>query len=254
LNAFLHQAWLQRYIRTVISEGDWPLIDLEETRTALLSSEPRTEDQSDTFWSHLQDETKADLFLQNLVQKGPPEGLSETEKEFWNLPYAEQHEKLMNLGAVRALMDEYMSDQDREDFFRRYGDLLLDGIEMDHLVEDPDGPITANDLGIEAIRSWGIGRGERFKLKKLPYRSGLTGNSEEDKFEEGKTGSAIALERSRALYEAWNKHKAGRARYEEQMFVQGDLGLTYNSKSRNELERERQEQELKGLPKDKPED
>jgi hypothetical protein len=241
----LHQAWLQRYIRTLISEGDWKHIDLEETRIALLSSAPRTEEQSDTFWSHLQDETKADLFLHNLLQKGPPEGLSGTEKEFWNLTYAEQHEKLMNLGAVRPLMDEYMGDHEREDFFRRYGDLLMDGVEMDYLVEDPDGPITANDLGIEAIRTWGIGRGERFKLKKLPYRAGVTGD-----LEEGKTGSDIALERSRALYEAWNKHKAGRARYEEQMFVQGDLGVTYNSKSRNEMERETQEKELKGIPKD----
>ena len=214
---------------------------MDETREALLSGTPQTEEESDSFWSGLQDETKADLFLQQLLQKGPPDGLTETEKVFWTLPYAQQLEKLINLGAVRPLFDEYMPDEERADFFRRYGDYLLDGVELDHLVPDPQGAVTGMDLGIEAIRAWGIRKEDRFKLVKLPYRSGL---ADKDDVTDG-DGSDAAMERSRALYRAWNQHKAGRARYEESLFVRGDLGLSYGAKTANEIEKERNDEEWK---------
>ncbi|CAB9517691.1 expressed unknown protein [Seminavis robusta] len=238
-------AWLDRYVGTLVSDTERRMIDMEETRISLLSSAPQTEEESDDFWSSLQDETKVDLFLHNLLQQGPPDDLSETDKVFWNLPYSEQVERLVNLGAVRPLLDEYMSDEDRQDFFRRYGDFLLDGVEMDHLVPDPNGPITGSDLDIEVVRTWGITREDRFKLVKIPYRSGLSGDEDD-----GESGRDAALERSRALFEAWNRHKATRARYEEALFVQGDLGLSYNSKTANEMEKDRQEEDLKELTKD----
>ena len=119
----------------------------------------------------------------------------------------------------------------------RYGDYLLEGVEFEHLVPDPHGAITGGDLGVEAIRAWNVHHDDRFRLVKLPYKAGLTGDDDK----EGQSGAELAMERSRALYQAWNKQKAGRARYEEQMFVQGDLGLSYSSKTRNEIQAEEDE-------------
>lgn len=230
---------MDKYLQELTNRKERSMIDLEETRIALLSSQPRTEEESNQFWDNLKDEAKADLFLQNLLQNGPPEGLGEDEKAFWSLPYEHQLEKLVNLGTTRPLFDEYMSDEKRADFMRRYGDYLLDGIDLEHIVPDSQGAITGMDLGMEAIRAWGISKEDRFSLVKLPYKSGLSGIPDNDDKEDG---SEMAMERSRALYQAWNKQKAGRARYEEQLFVQGDLGLSYKSKTANEMEKEREEE------------
>ena len=218
---------------------------MDETREALLSGTPRTKEESDIFWSGLEDETKADLFLEKLLAKGPPDGLTENEKIFWTLPYSQQLEKLLNLGAVRPLYDEYMPDDERRDFLRRYGDSLLDGVELDHLVPDPQGNVTGMDLGIEAIRTWGIGKEDRFKLVKLPYRSGLADKVGNDDSDGEESSNDAAMERSRALFRAWNQQKAGRARYEEAMFVRGDLGLSYGSKTANEIQKDFEEEEAK---------
>lgn len=209
----------------------------------MLSSPPQTEEESDDFWQSIEDETKADIFLQNLLKDGPPEGLSYIEKSFWSLPYEAQLEKLVNLGTIRPLLDDYMSEKDRQDFMRRYGDYLLDGVKLDHLVPDPEGAITGMDLGIEAIRAWGIQKEDRFKLVKLPYNAGLS--QEDEDSSDPSSGRDAATERSRALYYAWNQQKAGRARYEETLFVRGDLGLSYNSKSENQKARDQQEEEYK---------
>lgn len=234
-----HQIWLTKYLNTLTSNDERALIDLDETRDALLSGTPRTKEESDSFWGGLQDETKAHLFLEKLLAKGPPDGLTENEKIFWTLPYRQQLEKLVNLGAIRPLYDEYMPDDERRDFFRRYGDYLLDGVELDHLVPDPQGNVTGMDLGMEAIRAWNVGKEDRFKLVKLPYRSGLVDKDGDN------DNSDPALERSRALFRAWNQQKAGRARYEETMFVRGDLGLSYGSKTANQIQTELEEEEWK---------
>lgn len=237
--------WMTKYLNVLTSDSERSLIDLDETRDALLSGTPQTQEESDSFWRGLQDETKADLFLQNLLQEGPPDGLTDTEKVFWTLPYAQQLEKLINLGAVRPLFDEYMPEAERVDFFRRYGDYLLDGVELDHLVPDPQGPVTGMDMGIEAIRTWGIRKEDRFRLVKLPYRSGLDGDEGDSDGDITSDGSDAALEQSRALFRAWNQHKAGRARYEETLFVRGDLGLSYGVKTANEIEKDTEEENLK---------
>ena len=210
----------------------------------MLSSPPQTKEESDDVWQSIRDETKADIFLQNLLKDGPPEGLSYIEKSFWSLPYEAQLEKLINLGTLRPLLDEYMSEDDRKNFMRRYGDFLLDGIELDHLVPDPEGAITGMDLGIEAIRVWDIQKEDRFKLVKLPYNAGLSGK-DEDGDGTGLTGQEAAMERARGLYQAWNQQKAGRARYEETMFVRGYLGLSYTSKSENQKAKDELDEEFK---------
>jgi hypothetical protein len=95
----------------------------------------------------------------------------------------------------------------------RYGDYLLEGVEMDHLVPDPQGLITVSDLGDRLVRQWKVSKDERFRLEKIPFGS--------DEF-----GTDVS-KRARDLYRAWNKLKAGRAHYEEKQFRQGELGLRY---------------------------
>ena len=113
------------------------------------------------------------------------------------------------MGTIRPLVDEYMDDQKRVDFMRRYGDYLLEGVELEHLVADPNGSISGMDLGMDAIRTWGIDQDDRFNIVRVPYKAGKRvelADPEDD--DDEMTGSEQAMERSRALYRAWNKQKA----------------------------------------------
>jgi hypothetical protein len=62
-----------------------------------------------------------------------------------------------------------------------------------------------------------VSSSDRFRLEIRPYLSAGDG-----------AGAVSADEKSRALFKAWNEHKAGRARYEEQLFRTGRLGLRYS--------------------------
>ena len=194
-------------------------MDYEGTRKALLASPPQSQQDSDRFWKNLQDETAAEVFLQRLLEVGPPEGASEKQKLFWDLPYENQLEKLINLGAIREIADEYAKESDRSKFLARYGDYLLEGIMLDHLVSDPEGPISGADLGDRLVKHYKIGKEERFRLEKMPYGSDEFGTD--------------TNKRARDLYRAWNKFKAGRAHYEEKRFKAGLLGLRYDLTERN---------------------
>jgi ABC-type uncharacterized transport system involved in gliding motility auxiliary subunit len=58
---------------------------------------------SDQFWQSIRDETAAEVFLQRLLDAGPPEDATEQQAAFWELGYEEQLEKLVNLGAIREM-------------------------------------------------------------------------------------------------------------------------------------------------------
>jgi hypothetical protein len=58
---------------------------------------------SDQFWQSIRDETAAEVFLQRLLDAGPPEDATEQQAAFWELGYGEQLEKLVNLGAIREM-------------------------------------------------------------------------------------------------------------------------------------------------------
>ena len=90
---------------------------------------------------------------------------------------------------------------------------------LDHLVSDPEGPISGADLGDRLVKHYKIGKEERFRLGKMPYGSDEFGTD--------------TNKRARDLYRAWNKFKAGRAHYEEKRFKAGLLGLRYDLTERN---------------------
>jgi hypothetical protein len=213
--------WVKHYIVTL--EADSPSkgpIDVEGTRMALLASKPVTPGESEEFWDQLADETRARDLLDKMLQDGPPPGASLLHSAFWDLEYEEQLERLLNMGALRPLLDEYTKESDRSLFLQRHADTLLLGVEMPHLVVDPDGPISYDDIGRKAAEM-GFNRSQRFRIEMVQYKGSIH-NAEPNSPE------ISALDKSRLLYKAWNLHKAGRARYEEKMFQLGRLGLKYS--------------------------
>jgi hypothetical protein len=136
---------------------------------------------------------------------------------FWDLPYEQQLEKLVNLGTLRPVLDEYTTEAERNHFLELHSDKLLEGVVMEHLVEDKDGPISSDDLGQWIKQEFGITKNQRFSIQRLPYGQDEFGTTQ--------------AQRARELYKAWNTHKAGRARYEEELFKQGELGLRYEKNS-----------------------
>jgi len=216
-----YSSWMKDYVSTLTSDADKGRVDYDATREALLSQPPVSRDESEAFWSQLQDEGLASVLLESMRKDGPPPGASILHAAFWDLPEEEQLERLLNLGALRPLLDEYTSDETRLDFLQRHGNTLIAGVPLEHLVPDPDGPVRTSDLGSNIAQNLGFPENSRFRLEIMPYQasSGLS-----------------AQERTRALFQAWNMHKSGRARYEETLFRTGRLGLRYGDETADEKE------------------
>ena len=186
---------------------------MDGTRKALLASPPQTREDSDRFWESIRDETAAEVFLQKMLLAKNIDGDDSSSHPFWQLDYSKQLQRLVELGSIRSIADEYSSESDRSRFLARYGDYLLEGLELDHLVPDPQGPIRGSDLSDRLQKQHGIGPTDRFRLEKLAFGTDAYGTA--------------ASQRARELYKAWNTFKAGRAHYEEKLFQRGLLGLTY---------------------------
>lgn len=193
----------------VTTESDGK-VDTAATREALLAEPPMQRDESEAFWSNIRDETQAEIFLSSLLAKAGPDS-DESVATFLQLPHDVQVRKLVDLGTLRPLFDEYTPESVRLSFLRRYADVLLEGTEVEHLVSDPKGPITSDDLGSDPALLDENDKEKRFRIEKIKYGT--------DEF-----GTASS-QRARTLYRAWNEHKAGRARYEEALFKKGKLGL-----------------------------
>jgi len=195
---------------------------LDATRDALLAEPPQSRKDTLPFWSNIRDETEAEILLHELLKKGLPEAhdkeslLEKKNREilevFLHLPYRVKLQRLVNLGSVRPIIDEYSTDSDRNKFISRFGEMLLEGLEIEHLVEDPDGLITPDDVGMDTLlRNQQVNKDTRFSIQMIPYGTDEYGTSRS--------------ERARSLYRAWNMHRAGRAQYEEYLFKKGKIGL-----------------------------
>lgn len=115
---------------------------------------------------------------------------------------------MIALGTLRPILDEYTLESGRIKFMGRYGEALMEGMEVEHLVSDPNGTITLEDIGDESLLAGKkVRKDERFSVKMVPYGTDEYGLSRSEKV--------------RALYRAWNMQKAGRARYAETMFKVG---------------------------------
>lgn len=208
------QQWMQGYVATLVSESEQGRVDMDRTRQSLLSVPPVTKEEAGEFWNPLENEEDgAEVLLDQMLANGPPPGASLLQSAFWDLSREQQIHRLRNLGALRPILDEYAKESDRLRFWHRHADTLMQGVELEHLVVDPRGPIRASDLGGASTDVAGLSPETRFRLEKRPYQS---------------LGDMSAWEKSRALYKAWNLFKAGRARYEEEMFREGKLGLKYS--------------------------
>jgi hypothetical protein len=209
---------LEGYVTALTPTGSLNRVDMDATRNALLASPPQSQEESNQFWDSIRDETAAEIFLQRLLDSGPPEDATSSQKIFWEMPYEDQLAKLVNLGAIREIVDEYTKDSDRAKFLSRYGDYLLEGVTLDHLVPDPKGPISGKEIGDRLAKHFKVKPTDRFRLEKIPYGT--------DEFGSEKS------QRARDLFRAWNKFKAGRAHYEEKMFQRGLLGLRYDEEEK----------------------
>jgi len=222
--------WMVEYISVLTTETDGD-VDLEKTRERLLSAPPVSRDESDAFWDKVRDQTSAEIFLHGLLEKGVPAAQDGVVKKqyqtFLGLPYEVQLQKLVDLGTLRPLYDEYISETDRVTFMARYGETLLEGTMVEHLLKDPNGPISADELGPEYGTDF-ASKGDRFRIEMLPYGS--------DEFDVPRS------ERARMLFRAWNTHKAGRASYEEHMFKQGKLGLEYSNETKKERDKRKRKE------------
>jgi len=218
-----YQEWLADYVQLISSESD-PEVDMDATRDALLVQLPKSRDEANWFWSRVKDETEAELLLQSLLEEVSPQ-VNEMEtigekrarealELFLQLPYQVQLQKLVDMGTLRPLLDEYTKESDRIKFMNRYGEILLEGVEVEHLVLDPDGAITVDDIGDDdyLVGNEQVGKDARFSIQMIPYGTDEYGTTRG--------------ERARALYRAWSMQKAGRAQYEGRLFKKGYIGLT----------------------------
>jgi len=203
-------SWLETFVSAQVPESSFGRVDLEETRKNILEIPPQGKEEAADFWDSLRDETSAEVLLQSLLEESSKNG---SKHPFYELEYKTQLERLVNLGAIREIANEYATEAERSKFLTRFGDYLLEGVQFHHLIPDSSGPITGSDLGQHLQEKYDINSEDRFRLKKVLHG--------EDDFNSETSRNA------RKLYIAWNKLKAGRAHYEEKLFQKGLLGLSY---------------------------
>jgi len=228
-NDFQH--WLQNYVELFMPEASLEEIDFKETRKALFSVPPLSEEESNTFWDSIQDETSASAFLSEVQQKNTIEDADDEMTHKLQtfstaLSFDEQVSKLVHLSTLRPIYDEYDSNQPqtRLSFLERHADKLLQGMPLEHFVPADEGPISGQDLidwgyAITAAKSIAndnnkddlmiVNTEDRFVMQTLPYDASFT-------------------KHRKNMMVAWNIHKASRARYEEFLFSKGRLGLRYD--------------------------
>ena len=179
----------------------------------MLETPALAKEQADNFWNSIRDETSAEVLLQSLLESNSKNACDHL---FYELDYKTQLERLVNLGTIGEIANEYATQVDRSKFLTRYGDYLLEGVRFHHLISDSSGSISGSDLGKHLQEKYKIDAEDRFSLREVLYG--------EDDLESETSKNA------RKLYMDWNKLKAGRAHYEEKLFQKGLLGLSYTSR------------------------
>ena len=144
------QQWIENYVATLFPEADAGSIDLEATRLSLLSERPIDMEKTKKLWSSSQSETGAAAFLKDyrgsaqkkllsLEKTDPTEEEKETMSELeaiLSVSYEDQLQKLVSMGTLRAVLDEYAPGSEREAFFEQYTPIFLEGMELEHLVDE----------------------------------------------------------------------------------------------------------------------
>ena len=210
-------------------------VDLEETRNALLADPPFYQDQSDNFWDAIRDESAVEEYVEKLAQQYADEEDIEDPSmvDFLRLPKKTQVERLMQLSTLRPVLDEYTPETKRTAWMLRYGQQFLQDVKVEHFVLDPvEGTITGeqvmNVLGedVEGIVKDGL-----YRVDMVPF-----GMLEEE-------NNATIAKAQAGVRELWQRHKSGRAEYEERMFKRSLLGVRYGD-DRSNIYEEHWEEEL----------
>jgi hypothetical protein len=187
-------AWSRRYWET-IGETAVPLGAFQK---ALLEDAPLDRAASEAFWSRLTTRQEAADLLQELETN---EELQAVAKVF-KVTASTSIDDIWNVAALRPVLDEYTPESRRQAFLSKYGDILLEGLPLEHIGADSSKEsVPASSL--PSAWSAALPAVARVRLQVLPYR------------------------RNADLYAMWKEHKAGRARYEEKLFLTKRLGLVY---------------------------
>jgi len=216
--------WLVDYGSTLSSQPGTKL-DISKLRKKVLYDIRIPKDDAEELWNGLADETEAEIILNQLREnfaKNPPmprEGEDDEERlqreeftTFMQLPFEDQLVQLREIGSLRPMYDESVSDEDRTKFYDDNEEVLLEDVVETNVVPDREGEITDNHLGLPV-------KGVRYKLQKLMH--GQYGSEE--------SGSAQVIAQERALYQAWGEYKRMKANHEEYLFREGKLGLEYEN-------------------------
>lgn len=216
--------WLVDYASTLPAQSGVKL-DVIDLKKKVLYDIRLSEDKTDDLWNGLADETEAEIILNQLREnfaKNPPlpkEGEDNEERlqreeftAFMQLPFEDQLVQLREIGSLRPMYDESVSDEDRNKFYQDNEEVLLESVVETRVVPNREGKITDNHLGLPP-------KGLRYKLQKVVH--GEYGSEE--------TGSAQVIAQERALYQAWGEYKRMKANHEEFLFREGKLGLEYEN-------------------------
>lgn len=219
-----YKTWLVDYASTLPAQSGVKL-DVIDLKKKVLYDIRLSEDKTDDLWNGLADETEAEIILNQLREnfaKNPPlpkEGEDNEERlqreeftAFMQLPFEDQLVQLREIGSLRPMYDESVSDEDRNKFYQDNEEVLLESVVETRVVPNREGKITDNHLGLPP-------KGLRYKLQKVVH--GEYGSEE--------TGSAQVIAQERALYQAWGEYKRMKANHEEFLFREGKLGLEYEN-------------------------
>lgn len=241
------QQWIESYVSTLYPEADASTVDKEATRLSLLSERPIDAKKTKEFWSSIGSETGAESFLADYranaerklnslwALEGPTEEDNKLQAELeaiLSVPFDVQLGKLADMGTLRPILDDYAPGRMRRAFLEKYAHVFLEGLEMEHLVPDPDGPIGLEDLAPDLREELSSGwRPPSDAPGSSPSNGGGGGGGEEPRFAirmvaygTDEYGTSRA-ERAREMYRMWNEHKSNRARFEEALYKRGHLRL-----------------------------
>ena len=193
-------------------------VSYDDFSQALLADGPIDQETSHMFWEAVSTRAGAEQVAQVLTENADMAAMAArygvVDTNLGSDDANSMADALWNVGALRPLLDEYFPENERQAFLNKYGDILLEGLPLEHIAvassEQDDQQDTVPASSLPASWAASLPSTARIRLQMVAYRS----NVDDD------------------LYALWKEHKAGRARYEEKLFRTKRLGLVYGEDAR----------------------
>ena len=204
------------YVATITEGEEGGTIDLEETRNSIFSEPYFSPEQDEMMWTVLSEDTEAEQVLQELLSsrdKLHADGvLTQEEYDEWSRfsesCYSDQLKQLRSISALRPIHDDALSEEEVQSFVSDHIEQLREDVQMEELVPDLEGSITAKVL---------------FNLQENEHR-----------FRFRTTTMLVGDEKERArdhkLFRDMGLFQANVANHEEALFEEGELGLERKKK------------------------